>query len=183
MLPEDLPIAMESELLPCPFCGEGSAVVVERTPLQFKVFCGNGPCSVSTAIWGARQPAIAAWNRRRAPSEREKWNKESERYCCENCGYVKGRPVENCGHVAGDGTCKHPKNMTPECHDNACPLVPAPSASEREAALEEVAKAAQFVVDWAGWKSCGQNGDGCGTPEHILVNAIAKLAALQHKEG
>lgn len=34
------------------------------------------------------------------------------------------RPVENCGHVNDeDGLCEHPLNMTPECHDGACPLV------------------------------------------------------------
>lgn len=58
--------------------------------------------------------------------------REQGRYCCENCGYVKGRPVKDCGYVAGDGTCKHPKNMTPECHDNACPLIP-PAALSKEA--------------------------------------------------
>jgi hypothetical protein len=58
---------MSHEMLPCPFCGAAAAVLVERTPGQFKVFCDNGPCSVSTAVWGGRQPAIAAWNKR-APS-------------------------------------------------------------------------------------------------------------------
>ena len=34
------------------------------------------------------------------------------------------RPVANCGHVnAGDGLCAHPSNLTPECHEHACPLV------------------------------------------------------------
>jgi hypothetical protein len=60
---------MSLQLSPCPFCGATAAVVVERSPGQFKVFCDNGPCSVSTALWGGRQPAIAAWNRR-APSPR-----------------------------------------------------------------------------------------------------------------
>ena len=33
------------------------------------------------------------------------------------------RPVENCGHVAEDGTCGHPNALTPECHDwVVCPV-------------------------------------------------------------
>jgi hypothetical protein len=32
------------------------------------------------------------------------------------------RPVKNCGHVGPDGCCQHPGNMTPECHDGACPI-------------------------------------------------------------
>lgn len=33
------------------------------------------------------------------------------------------RPVENCGHVAADGTCGHPNAQTPECHDGVvCPV-------------------------------------------------------------
>jgi len=34
------------------------------------------------------------------------------------------RPVPNCEHANdGDGLCSHPRNMTPECHDGACPRV------------------------------------------------------------
>ncbi|QDE90163.1 hypothetical protein BHS06_15005 [Myxococcus xanthus] len=34
------------------------------------------------------------------------------------------RPVANCGHTnAVDGLCTHPDNMTPECHEFACPLL------------------------------------------------------------
>lgn len=43
---------------------------------------------------------------------------------CASCGYVLTRPVIGCGHVAGDGPCAHPSNMTPECHYDACPLIP-----------------------------------------------------------
>jgi hypothetical protein len=31
-------------------------------------------------------------------------------------------PIIDCTHKdANDGTCAHPRNMTPECHVNACP--------------------------------------------------------------
>jgi hypothetical protein len=31
-------------------------------------------------------------------------------------------PITDCEHKeADDGCCHHPKNMTPECHVNACP--------------------------------------------------------------
>lgn len=31
-------------------------------------------------------------------------------------------PINDCEHKdAQDGCCSHPKNMTPECHVNACP--------------------------------------------------------------
>lgn len=54
---------------------------------------------------------------------------------CPSCGYVEGRPVKDCGHVGSDGCCVHPDNMTPECHDDACPLLaaPAPSLPREEA--------------------------------------------------
>ena len=45
---------------------------------------------------------------------------------CNNCGYVEGRPVKDCGHVGTDGCCEHPDNMTPECHHDACPLIGKP---------------------------------------------------------
>ncbi|MDB9315631.1 phage Gp37/Gp68 family protein [Spirulina sp. CS-785/01] len=32
------------------------------------------------------------------------------------------RPIYNCGQVVEDGTCGHGDNLTPECHDQACPL-------------------------------------------------------------
>jgi len=31
-------------------------------------------------------------------------------------------PFENCGHKEIDGTCSHPGNMTPECHQHICPI-------------------------------------------------------------
>ncbi|AEI66978.1 hypothetical protein [Corallococcus macrosporus] len=34
------------------------------------------------------------------------------------------RPVADCGHTnPEDGLCTHPDNMTPECHQHACPLL------------------------------------------------------------
>lgn len=54
---------------------------------------------------------------------------------CANCGYVAERPVNNCGHVGGDGCCQHPYNMTPECHNDACPLVP-PAPKPEDASRE-----------------------------------------------
>ncbi len=56
---------LSQELAPCPFCGSQAAVVIELSPQQFKIFCDEGSCSVMTSIWGGRQPAIAAWNRRK----------------------------------------------------------------------------------------------------------------------
>lgn len=48
--------------------------------------------------------------------------------------YEPTRPVPNCGHVnPEDGLCAHPRNLTPECHEHACPLVcaqPEPAAPE-----------------------------------------------------
>ena len=28
----------------------------------------------------------------------------------------------NCLHIGVDGCCQHPKGLTPECHENDCPL-------------------------------------------------------------
>jgi hypothetical protein len=43
------------------------------------------------------------------------------------------RPVADCGHVnSGDGLCAHPDNTTPECHEAACPMLPAPRKGERD---------------------------------------------------
>jgi hypothetical protein len=43
------------------------------------------------------------------------------------------RPVTDCGHVnPGDGLCAHPGNTTPECHEAACPMLPAPRKGERD---------------------------------------------------
>ena len=54
---------------------------------------------------------------------------------CPECGFVNGRPVENCGHVGSDGCCQHPENMTPECHTAACPMYP-PAAARAKAGTE-----------------------------------------------
>ncbi|QQR47782.1 hypothetical protein JKA73_17765 [Myxococcus xanthus] len=45
------------------------------------------------------------------------------------------RPVANCGHVnAVDGLCTHPDNITPECHEHACPLLRKPHPDAEDAA-------------------------------------------------
>lgn len=54
----------DGKIKPCPFCGSSAVNLIEPSPGQFKVFCDNGGCSISTSIWGAVQPAIFAWNHR-----------------------------------------------------------------------------------------------------------------------
>jgi len=62
-----------------------------------------------------------------------------EHVTCQSCGLylrvVDGawqivRPVENCGHVAADGTCGHPNALTPECHDGVVCSVKAEKQAE-----------------------------------------------------
>jgi phage host-nuclease inhibitor protein Gam len=61
-------------------------------------------------VWtGKYRPHGATWARVEAMAD------EAER--------ALPRPVENCGHVAADGTCGHPNALTPECHDGVvCPV-------------------------------------------------------------
>ena len=35
---------------------------------------------------------------------------------------VVAPPEQHCKHKQADGCCGHPKNRTPECHEEACPL-------------------------------------------------------------
>lgn len=49
------------------------------------------------------------------------------------------RPVDNCGHVDSDGTCRHPDAATPECHDECgCPCTPEAIRAKAES-------------DWKAW--------------------------------
>lgn len=58
---------------------------------------------------------------------------------CPDCGYVIERPIKNCGKVGEDGCCEHPDNLTPECHQNACPIV-ANIAALKDAVIQAVEK-------------------------------------------
>jgi hypothetical protein len=51
---------------------------------------------------------------------------------CQQCGRacadgdcaVMFTPITDCEHKdAADGCCHHPKNITPECHVDACPRI------------------------------------------------------------
>ncbi|QSQ19291.1 hypothetical protein JY651_28590 [Pyxidicoccus parkwayensis] len=59
------------------------------------------------------------------------------------------RPVMGCGHVnREDGLCAHPDNLTPECHKDTCPLVPAqPEPAASPLALAPPSTEGQGV-DW-----------------------------------
>ncbi len=42
---------------------------------------------------------------------------------------IVSRPVKSCGFVIReDGSCGHPSNITPECHEHVCPLLMTPTA-------------------------------------------------------
>lgn len=53
----------ETELLPCPFCG-GTPYVADDYGASFSVKCNNPMCGGAVRLWGTREKAIAAWNRR-----------------------------------------------------------------------------------------------------------------------
>lgn len=68
-----------------------------------------------------------------------KWKLAAYAYVCRLCGHevtrreyeieIRGRyddwlsnpPEQHCEHKQADGCCGHPKNRTPECHEEACP--------------------------------------------------------------
>lgn len=47
----------------CPFCA-GSAYVVGDYGASYSVKCNNPICGAAVRLWGKREGAIAAWNRR-----------------------------------------------------------------------------------------------------------------------
>ena len=66
----------ETELKPCPFCGNKNINVVDATfalglydtdcEVSFNVMCSvsSSGCGASTGWWDSREGAIEAWNRR-----------------------------------------------------------------------------------------------------------------------
>ena len=53
----------QDSLLPCPHCG-GTAYVAPDYGSSFSVKCNNPICGAAVRLWGTRDGAIAAWNRR-----------------------------------------------------------------------------------------------------------------------
>ena len=53
----------ETELKPCPFCGEIPKLHRSNFSEKYRVRCENG-CGAETAPFGVKEKAILAWNRR-----------------------------------------------------------------------------------------------------------------------
>lgn len=68
---DSAPHPSPTALKPCPFCGEGAAIVeaiATHREGQFMVMCGLAVCAAHGPWMKGAQEAIAAWNRRSSPT-------------------------------------------------------------------------------------------------------------------
>lgn len=92
-------------------------------------------------------------------------------------------PIKDCEFKnAEDGCCSHPKNMTPECHVNACPrlnpkLQSAAFPTHSTALRSGVGEA---LAAWDGWRNAP---DSDSKPCNLgdVADAMAKLRSLHNQ--
>lgn len=85
---------MESELLPCPFCGEPAAYGGPSWVPKLRIGCTGCHATIGPPIPNSARETFAAWNRR-APSTVADEAMASELQTCEVCDAPTGRTRED----------------------------------------------------------------------------------------